>query len=50
MVCRVLGALLCDGALTGGPPEGYAYVFYFFLCFGEIFKYAWPIGEPFGLF
>ena len=40
MVYRVLGVYLCGGALMGGPPKGYAFVFYFFFCFGEIFKYV----------
>ena len=50
MVYRVLGAHLRGGASRGGPPKGYIFVFYFFFRFGEIFKYAWPIGEPLGLF
>ena len=50
MVCRVFGALLRGGALMGGPPDGYAFVFYFFFRFGKIFKYVWPIEGPPGPF
>ena len=50
MVCRVLDAPLRNGVSMGGPFNGYAFVFYFFLCFREIFKYIWPIKEPLGLF
>ena len=50
MVCRVLGAPLYGGVSTGGPFEGYTFVFYFFFRFKKIFKYAWPIGESLGLF
>ena len=34
----------------GGSLNNYISVFYFFLCFGEIFKDVWPIGKPPGLF
>ena len=50
MAYWVLSALLRDGALMGGPPNGHIFVFYFFFRFREISKYAWPIKEPPGLF
>ena len=50
MVYWVLGAHLYGDALKGGPFKGYTFIFYFFFRFGEISKYVWPIGEPFGLF
>ena len=46
----VLGAPLRGGASMGGPPKGYVFIFYFSFYFGEIFKHAWPIKKPFGLF
>ena len=33
MAYRVLGALLRGGALMGGPPNSYIFVFYFFFSF-----------------
>ena len=45
MAYRVLGALLRGGALIGGSPDGYTFVFYFFFRFWEIFKHVWPIKE-----
>ena len=50
MAYWVFGALLYGGALIGDPPDGYAFVFYFFFYFGKIFKYMWPIGGPPGPF
>ena len=50
MIRRVLSAFLRGGASIGGPPKSYIFVFYFSFYFGKIFKYAWPIGEPPGLF
>ena len=50
MAYRTLGALLCGGASIGGPPNGYTFVLYFSLRFGEIFKHIWPIKEPPGRF
>ena len=50
MVRRVLGAFLRGNALKGDSFNNYISVFYFFLYFGKIFKYAWPIEKPPGLF
>ena len=46
----VLGAPLRGGVSIGGPPNGYAFIFYFFFRFGKISKYAWPIKKPPALF
>ena len=50
MAYRTLGAPLRSGALIGGPPNGYTFIFYFSFRFREISKYIWPIGEPPGRF
>ena len=50
MARRVLGALLRSGVSMGGPPDGYAFIFYFSFRFKEISKYVWPIGGLSGPF